>query len=567
MLIKKLTILNQVTNQIIRDIEFNLEGLSLILDSTSEKIKDSGNGVGKTTVIKVIDLCLGAKNLKELFEDRDTSSINEDLKKYLSDNKIIAILTVVSQNKDREYILKREMYGRGNRYINDEKLDDTVFNSKLKKIFFDSEQKKPTFRELIPKFIRLQETSESNILKFLFTTVTNSQYRSIYSFLFKIMKDTAINSISIKEKEIQKIDKESKTITKVNKISSFEALKQKLNIVNDDIEKLEKERESISYIISYKDEADKKIQIETELKTLQIQLENISFEINKISKSIEEASNQKENMDIRVLENIYEESKLYLPNAIKKFGELIDFHNDMIDNRITFMRKRFEEKNKIREEYKKREKILLGEAQKYIIDKLEIPMLKKYGFINKKIEDLVEERGGIAKDIEILSDFKKRKDTLLKEIENLKLSTSSDETEKNITTFNQFFKKYTEILYGKEYFLSYNQKNDFPVLIEELNSKLGSGEKKGLIAAFDLSYLEYSNLLNISAPKFIIHDKLELTHINQLSSIFTICEEIKGQYILPILRERIEKDRKISKEQIEKAKVLELSQDSKFFKF
>ena len=34
---------------------------------------------------------------------------------------------------------------------------------------------------------------------------------------------------------------------------------------------------------------------------------------------------------------------------------------------------------------------------------------------------------------------------------------------------------------------------------------------------------------------------MENTHINQLKTIFEICDGIQGQYIIPILRERIDK--------------------------
>ena len=56
---------------------------------------------------------------------------------------------------------------------------------------------------------------------------------------------------------------------------------------------------------------------------------------------------------------------------------------------------------------------------------------------------------------------------------------------------------------------------------------------------------------------------MENTHINQLKTIFQICNEIDGQYIIPILRERIDK---IDQDYIDKAKILELSTDDKFFK-
>lgn len=69
--------------------------------------------------------------------------------------------------------------------------------------------------------------------------------------------------------------------------------------------------------------------------------------------------------------------------------------------------------------------------------------------------------------------------------------------------------------------------------------------------------------MSIVSPRFVIHDKLENTHINQLRTIFELSRDINGQYIVPILRERVDK---IESALIEECKVLELSKDEKFFK-
>ena len=59
MFIKRLIISGN--SGIIRDISFK-EGLNLIIDETPmNDIKLTGNNVGKTTVLKLIDFCLGAK--------------------------------------------------------------------------------------------------------------------------------------------------------------------------------------------------------------------------------------------------------------------------------------------------------------------------------------------------------------------------------------------------------------------------------------------------------------------------------------------------------------------------
>ena len=83
------------------------------------------------------------------------------------------------------------------------------------------------------------------------------------------------------------------------------------------------------------------------------------------------------------------------------------------------------------------------------------------------------------------------------------------------------------------------------------------------MVAFDLAYLEFSNQENISCPKFLIHDRLENTHINQIKTIFEISEKINGQFIVPILRERVNA---IDLNIIDKCTILELSEKNKLFK-
>lgn len=60
MLIERLIVRKTAPSEVvIRNIKFNLKGLSLIVDNTSNEANESGNSVGKTTAIKIIDLCLG----------------------------------------------------------------------------------------------------------------------------------------------------------------------------------------------------------------------------------------------------------------------------------------------------------------------------------------------------------------------------------------------------------------------------------------------------------------------------------------------------------------------------
>ena len=69
MFIKSLTITSK--DGLIRNIPFH-SGLNLIVDETpsSNKIK-TGNNVGKTTVLKLIDVCFGAK-INKVYQDTES---------------------------------------------------------------------------------------------------------------------------------------------------------------------------------------------------------------------------------------------------------------------------------------------------------------------------------------------------------------------------------------------------------------------------------------------------------------------------------------------------------------
>lgn len=160
MKIAELIVRKTVPNeQIIQDIKFRLTGLNLIVDNTSEEFKESGNSVGKSTAIKIIDLCLGAKSVNQLYYDSDTRSENLEVKDFLQENRVQAELILVD-SKGKEYSIKRDLFSKGKRYILDDKYSEKEFRCELKRLIFNSDEPKPTFRQLITKFVRIDNTSE-----------------------------------------------------------------------------------------------------------------------------------------------------------------------------------------------------------------------------------------------------------------------------------------------------------------------------------------------------------------------------------------------------------------------
>ena len=100
MRLKNLLIASENPAEQIRSVDFNPEGLSLIVDLDSEEGK-SGNNIGKSTFAKIIDLCLGADNVKMLYHDVETKD-DALIKGHLNEAKIYAVLTVEEASENTQ---------------------------------------------------------------------------------------------------------------------------------------------------------------------------------------------------------------------------------------------------------------------------------------------------------------------------------------------------------------------------------------------------------------------------------------------------------------------------------
>ena len=137
------------------------KGLNAVVDDTMTggETDGKGNNVGKTTFLKLIDICLGAKDKKYIWTDYDTGSETTALKHYISAKKVFAELDIKNQRGDI-YSLRVDLYDRGKRYINGKPFSYDDYVDELNRIVFDVKTPTPTFRQLIGKFGRMARVSK-----------------------------------------------------------------------------------------------------------------------------------------------------------------------------------------------------------------------------------------------------------------------------------------------------------------------------------------------------------------------------------------------------------------------
>lgn len=552
MRLKKLVVKSSIDNEIIREIKFNEYGLSLIVDETNNKV--SGSNIGKTTAVKIIDLCLGANSVSSIYKEKDTGE-NHIVKEFLESNKVIAELTTVIDEKEHKF--KRALYKNGKNEIDNEPVKNVnEYRELLNKIIFKNYNNKPTLRQLISKFIRLENSNESSLLKYLGTYCKNYEYQAIYSYLYGIdsSKSKNVDIISLNES----IDKDIEAIFRKNGVASLSEFQAKIDLMNEEVEKFKNAYVETTVIEDYEDKRKEIENLLIEINKFEGLVAKGKLKIDLIKEKIKKEEEKIFSVDHRLLKMLYDETKLNVANQLKDFEELEKFHNGMVNKRIEMLKeslieitnylKSLEPKlNGLRKEYELNYVTFSSELK----DKFE-EKYKEYSINKVKLENY-------NNDYEYVITKQKEKDKNLEK----KVYEDNDvsKTDNIKDTLNKYFKYYTDKIIGEPFAIVLNlEDNEFPIKIIGMNGKPGTGIKKAMITCFDLAHISLIIEKKYHMPVFEIHDKLENIDLNELNNIVNVAREFKGQYIFPILNDRIEK-LNISEDEV----VLRLSVDNKFF--
>ena len=159
MFLKKLKIEN--AENVINEISFK-KGINLIVDETPDNSSKTatGNNVGKTTVLRLVDYCFGGDG-KNIYQDTEfKKQPNTNVENFLKDNNIIISIELVKDINilDSERILIRRNFLQRSKKIQEVNGENITnkndFDRRLKEIVFNTNVDKPTFRQIISKNIR-----------------------------------------------------------------------------------------------------------------------------------------------------------------------------------------------------------------------------------------------------------------------------------------------------------------------------------------------------------------------------------------------------------------------------
>ncbi|SFE26220.1 Uncharacterized protein YydD, contains DUF2326 domain [Bacillus sp. OV194] len=556
MYIKKLVIRETFPEEkVIREVTFK-KGMNYIVDNSSGK----GNSVGKTTVLRLIDICLGAKERKYIYYDQDLG-VNARLKEYIHKNRIVAELEVGSNfSKEAEkYIFKVELFERGKRYINNKKLSIRDFWETSNQIFFKNFDSTPTFRQLIPKFVRVDQRQDNDkFLKYLDVRTPNAVYESVYSFLFGFEdKKTSAKRLALKE-DIRQGENDLKRFKALHRFSNVNELTQRLLVINSIIEQINIRISNLVSSERYKLSEKEISRVRLEYTHLVDKLDQLKFKKLKIVEILtRNKNNNSTKIDESLLKNLYDETSENFSKLNKTFEELLEFNKQLLRNKIDFYNVQLDEiaaeisnvNDKIDDLFNKHKDIIM------LIDENN---LDEYQNLQKDLVLNSEEKGSLEEKISIHNSIQDFIAMIEDELEELEYNNKN--IEEIILEFNKYFAKYSNDIINEDFYL-YPTGEEFPLAIASQDTGLSTGTKKSLISAFDLAYQKFSEG-RITRPNFIIHDVLETMDKIAFENVIKIVNDIECQYIIAVLHEKISKYQLVQKDDIR----LTLSETDKLFR-
>lgn len=558
MLIERLIIKESFpTENIIRDIKFNLNGLNLIVDEGNRK---RGNGVGKTTFLRLIDIAFGAKDRKALYVDPETSSENHKLKDYIENSKVFIELTIVDESFKNRYALMVELFSKGIRTINNKKYNYNEYKEELNKIIFDNNENIPSFRSIIGKFIRVNMNGDNNSFLYFNTDhCTTAEYQNIYNYLFKFKNEEIENIILRLRENIADLERQYKMVKQSLKYASLNQIDAKINIISSKVKELEgKQQTYLNEKIVLNEE--KIMQNRNEYSLLTRECEKLIFEIKILEENIEKELADKQDVDVNELKEFYEDVKFNISDLSKKFEELVIFNNELNKNQLNTYKKLLNSK-KEKLELANRKKEVFYENNKEYMFLVESGSLDEYLNLQDNLNNYQTGLGECYNARDIYMDYDRRieesTNLLKKQIEKNK----DNKVEENLKKFNSIFTSFSKKTVNAEYFLYYNE-SGFPLSISNVDGSFSTGTRKTAIIAFDLAYLKYSKDMNIKCPKFVVHDVLENIHQNDFYQTIDLIKKQNFQYIAAILKQSIEMHDNID---MNKDIILTLSEDEKLF--
>ncbi|WP_378184150.1 DUF2326 domain-containing protein [Aquimarina sp. SS2-1] len=569
MFLKSLQIINTKNSSIIREIPFR-NGINLIVDESEESI--TGNNIGKTTVLKLIDFCFGANKNNVWQDPENPKEVYNLVKNFLIDNEVLVVLTLsesLNSKEENDVIIERNFLSSRKtvvRRINGKQYTDEEFEDVLKELFFPNlVAEKPSFRQIISHNIRYKDLSINNTLKTLDKFTSDAEYETLYLYLL----GCEFNEGNQKQEIIQQIRQEDSFKKRLEKSQTKSAYETTLSLIENEIEELNNKKSKLNLNENFDSDLNKLNQIKYKINKLSSEISKINIRKELIIEAKNDLEANKSEIDLPQLEQIYNQATDILGELQKSFENMVNYHNQMLTEKAKFINNELPNlENKLEQKNKELDTLLDQES------KLSITIAKSDSFeeLELLIGELTEKyriKGEYENTIQQLQEVEDNLNSYNNQLKEIDEELFSDEFEEKVKTqlnkFNKYFSSVSEYLYDEKYALKYdkitNRKGQRLYKFSAFNTNFSSGKKQGEISCFDIAYILFARNEGMPSMDFLLNDKKELMHDNQLVKIAQFVNESNIQFVASILKDKLPLELNYPENFI-----LELSQENKLFR-
>jgi len=569
MFIKKLIISSPT--EIIRDIEFS-SGLNLIIDDTPiDDSRSTGNNVGKTTVLKLIDFCLGAKPNIIYTDTENKKEVYDVVKNFLVDEEIKITLILTENLNDpeaKQLEIQRNFltHKKAIRTINGKAILDKEFEDELERcIMPEKEAEKPTFRQIISHNIRYKDENINKTLKTLDKFTTDIEYETLHLYLL----GCTFNEGAKKQALVARINQENTFRERLEKKQTKTTYEIALALVDDEIDALNVKKSSLNLNEKLEQDLEFLNAAKYKINKISSQISKLEIRKNLIEESVVELNQSISRIDLQQLRLFYNEVTTNISGIQKTFEDLVAYHNNMVVEKVKYISQDLPELfHKLKASHE--ELNMLLKEEKELTDKIakgdSFEELEKIIFeLNEKYRVKGEYESIISQLIEVEENIS----NLNSQIDNIDKYLFSGDFEallkEQVKKFNKLFSSISHELYGETYALTFdkmtNKKGQQFYKFNAFNANMSSGKKQGEILCFDLAYLLFADEQQLPCLHFLLNDKKELMHDNQLVKVSEFVQSKNIQLVISILKD------KLPTTVLDKAHIaVELSQKNKLFK-
>lgn len=565
----------ETEDEVLRELHFH-KGINLIIDDTPTSTNDTnelktGNNVGKTTVLKLIDFCFGAK-AKNIYTDPENERQDYELvKNFLIDYKVVITLVLkedLDDDDSDEIVIRRNFLSRNKvlRQVNDKNCTEDEFEEQIRMLLFpDVTEGKPTLRQLLSHNIRYSDESIGHTLKVLNRYTKDVEYETLYLYLFGCKFEGGQK----KQELLTKIGQEISFKERLEKKQTKNAYEAALALVEREIQNLNEKKANLNINENYEEDLAHYTQIKYEKNKTAELISNLEIRMNIIVETQRDMEQEMSDIDLQQLRQIYFQAGTQFEKIQHTFEELVTYHNKMVVEKIRFISKELPELNSKITDERKRLDTLCEEEREYATI---VAQGDTFAELEKLIEELNEkyrqkgEYESIISQMEDVDTNIKQYREELDEIDQKIFTDDFEDTVKNqINKFNVFFSEVSKKLYGETYAIKYeteiNKKQQKMYKFSTFNANMSSGKKQGEILCFDLAYIQFADSEKMPCVHFLLNDKKELVHDNQLVNVMDYVSDKNVQFVASILKDKLPD--KLRKEEFY---VIELSQDNKLLR-